>query len=98
MDDLKIWGKMQARLEALQAETLLGGMVTNGTPVVAKELTFADIERCVRDIDPDGRRLQEARLLGACQSLTKEQVELVIRFAVTFQEPLPWERTANGQA
>ena len=77
---LSVWEAMQHRLEALHAN-FFTGQTTNAAPVEPKSLTLADLERAVHDIDPDGRMLQEGRLMAACHKLNKEQVETVIRFA-----------------
>ena len=71
---------MKDRLEKLQADhdAALFGSTTMGIPSVNPSLTMADIEKALHDIDPDGRRLQEARLLGVCAKLSKAQVEQLI--------------------
>jgi hypothetical protein len=78
--DLSVWEAMQHRLEALHAD-FFGAQTTNATPSEPRPLTLADLERAVHDIDPDGRFLQDARLMVACHKLNKEQVETVIGFA-----------------
>ena len=80
ISDVSVWEAMQHRLEALHAN-FFTGQTTNSTPTEPKSLTLADLEQAVHDIDPDGRMLQEARLMAACHKLNKEQVETVIRFA-----------------
>ena len=77
---LSVWEAMQHRLEALHSD-FFTGQTTNATPTEPKSLTLEDLERAVHDIDPDGRFLQEARLMAACRKLDKGQVETVIRFA-----------------
>lgn len=44
-------------------------------------ITLESIAAAMRDIDPDGRRLREMRLLTAASRLPKEMVEQLIRLA-----------------
>jgi hypothetical protein len=71
--------RLQEVARRVEAEALFGSTSTTaGTPPASSTLTVEDLERTMRDIDPDGRRLQEARLLEVCSRLTKDQVEWAI--------------------
>lgn len=93
--EVKIWEGIAERLRQLteeaHSEALYGPLATrlttSSTP--AKELTLETLEAAVRDIDPDGRHLQEGRLLAACAKLPKEHVETVIRMA-EYMAKEPW--------
>jgi uncharacterized protein (DUF433 family) len=93
ISDLSVWEAMQHRLEALHAD-FFGAQTTNATPSEPRSLTLADVESAVHDIDPDGRFLQDARLMVACHKLNKEQVETVIGFA----ERLVYDRRHREEA
>ena len=85
------WGEIQRRLEALLPSDFFTGQTTNATPTEPKALTLADLERAVHDIDPDGRYLQEARLMAACRKMDKAKVEAVIHFAEQVGSMLDYE-------
>ena len=80
ISNLSLWEAMQHRLEALQVD-FFTGRTTSAAASEPKSLTLEDLERAVHDIDPDGRYLQEARLMAACRKMDKAKVEAVIHFA-----------------
>jgi hypothetical protein len=81
----EVWGEMAKRLRNAQNRLegqALGVKVSNTSETtVAPVLTLETLEASMRDIDPDGRRLQEARLLSECSKLSKAQVETLILMA-----------------
>ena len=72
-----VWKEMADRIRKETSNYLCQTESANPS----KPLTFADLEKTMQDIDPDGRLLQEARLCAACRKLTKEQVETLIMVA-----------------
>jgi len=54
---------------------------TRAAEPAGSNLTLEEVEKALALVDPDGRRFQEVRLLGACKRLAKPDVETVIRLA-----------------
>jgi len=92
---------MRERLEKLQSDAFSGPQTTAGAGTVDSTITIEKLEQAMRDLDPDGRWMQRMRLDVECEKLTKQEVELVIRFAqsvLEYRNPEPIKFFIPGAA